>query len=64
MDSCCKDHDQCYDRAAAGTTTKKACDSAMCTCLKNNVDPSNYKKTGDEAVLGALLNFACDSLKM
>ena len=59
MDSCCKTHDQCYDDAAAGKTTKAACDKAMCSCLKNNVDPSNFTRQGDEATYGALLNFAC-----
>jgi len=34
LDSCCKTHDMCYDDVAAGKTTKKACDAALCSCSK------------------------------
>ena len=34
LDSCCQTHDKCYDDVAAGKTTKKACDAALCACSK------------------------------
>lgn len=34
LDSCCKTHDKCYDDVAAGKTTYKACDAALCSCSK------------------------------
>jgi RHS repeat-associated protein len=38
MDSCCKDHDKCYDDAKGDKTKLHACDQNLCECLKNNVD--------------------------
>ena len=60
MDSCCKDHDKCYDDAKSDETKLHACDQNLCSCLKDNVDPTNFTTAGGEMkVYNALLFFAC-----
>lgn len=60
MDKCCKDHDRCVDSVRKGNGTYKACHEVMCDCLKNDVNPANFDRLGDEIVYGELLYYACD----
>jgi hypothetical protein len=67
MDSCCKDHDKCYDDAKGDAAKLHTCDQNLCSCLKNNVDPSDfvdnppYTQPPEESqtMYNQLLFFAC-----
>jgi hypothetical protein len=59
MDSCCKNHDKCYDDAKGDTAKLHTCDQNLCGCLKDNVDPSDFSNQGAETMYNQLVFFAC-----
>ncbi len=66
MDSCCKAHDQCYDKAYGDETKVHKCDQTLCSCLKD-IDVSDFvdnppytQPPGDsEWMYDQLVGFAC-----
>jgi len=59
MDSCCKKHDQCYDTCSTTGKTKAQCDKEMCDCLKDEVDPGDFRNGNDQIDYGKLKSWAC-----
>ena len=64
IDSCCKNHDKCYDDAdncgdkSKIPELKKKCDKSLCGCM-NDVDPSDLGSVGDGNALAMIKNWAC-----
>jgi RHS repeat-associated protein len=61
MDTCCKNHDQCFDNVDLGTKTYQECHKAMCDCLEGvdlmdepNISPQT------QIVYGKLYAYACN----
>jgi hypothetical protein len=66
IDSCCKNHDKCYDDAekcggndkSKVSELKSKCDKSLCGCM-NDVDPSGLGSVGDGNALNMVRNWAC-----